>query len=110
MTDPVVLVDNPAPHVRRVTLNRPEKRNALNHALRGELIRALEAGDADPEVRVQIVRGAGKCFSAGYELGSVADGLRLEAELQATLIGKPNQLEAVRANLEKREPRFRDPG
>jgi hypothetical protein len=42
-------------------------------------------------------------------LGSVADGLRLEAELQGSLVGKPNQLEAVRANLEKREPKFRDP-
>ena len=71
----VVLVDDPAPHVRRVTLNRPEKRNALNHALRGELLDALEAGDRDPEVRVQIVRGAGKCFSAGYELGGGNEGL-----------------------------------
>ena len=42
-------------------------------------------------------------------LGSVADGLRLEAELQGTLVGRPNQMEAVKANLEKREPRFRDP-
>ena len=33
----VVLIDEPAPHVRRITLNRPEKRNALNHALRGDV-------------------------------------------------------------------------
>ena len=71
----VILVDEPAPRVRRVTLNRPEKRNALNHALRGEVLQALEAGDRDPEVRVQIVRGAGKCFSAGYELGDGNVGL-----------------------------------
>jgi len=31
----VVLIDDPAPQVRRITLNRPAKRNALNHALRG---------------------------------------------------------------------------
>jgi enoyl-CoA hydratase len=73
----VILVDEPAPQLRRITLNRPEKRNALNHALRGELIRALEAGDADPEVRVQIVRGAGTCFSAGYELGGGNEGQEL---------------------------------
>lgn len=73
----VILVDEPAPHVRRITLNRPEKRNALNHALRGELLHALQQGDADPEVRVQIVRGAGKCFSAGYELGGGNEGLEL---------------------------------
>lgn len=73
----VVVVDEPAPHVRRVTMNRPEKRNALNHALRGELLAALYEGDADPEVRVQIVRGAGPAFSAGYELGSGNEGLDL---------------------------------
>jgi enoyl-CoA hydratase len=73
----VILVDEPAPQVRRITMNRPEKRNALNHALRGEVLHALERGDADPEVRVQIVRGAGKCFSAGYELGGGNEGQEL---------------------------------
>ena len=77
MTDPVVLIDNPAPHVRRVTLNRPEKRNALNHALRGGILDALVEGDGDPEVHVQIVRGAGSCFSAGYELGGGNEGQEL---------------------------------
>lgn len=65
----VLLVDEPRPMVRRMTLNRPDKRNALNHQLRGELMHALQAADADPEVRVMIVRGAGSCFSAGYDLG-----------------------------------------
>src|SRR5262249_14239736 len=69
MTDDVVLIDEPAPYVRRITLNRPEKRNALNHALRGGITQALRTHDADPDVRVQIVRGAGPSFSAGYELG-----------------------------------------
>ena len=73
----VVLIDDPMPHVRRVTLNRPEKRNALNHALRGGILNALREADADPEVRVMIVRGAGKCFSAGYELGRGNDGLEM---------------------------------
>ena len=73
----VILVDAPAPQLRRITLNRPEKRNALNHALRGEVLHALQEGDADPEVRVQIVRGAGKCFSAGYELGGGNEGQEL---------------------------------
>ncbi|MFM8304259.1 MAG: enoyl-CoA hydratase-related protein [Actinomycetota bacterium] len=71
----VVLIDDPAPGVRRITMNRPEKRNALNHALRGDVLAALYEGDADPEVRVQIVRGAGPSFSAGYELGGGNDGL-----------------------------------
>ncbi|HVN01822.1 MAG TPA: enoyl-CoA hydratase-related protein [Caulobacteraceae bacterium] len=66
--EPILLTDNPAPHVRRVTLNRPAKRNALSNALRGEIFKALEAGDADPDVRVMILRGAGTCFSSGYDL------------------------------------------
>jgi enoyl-CoA hydratase/carnithine racemase len=73
----VVLIDDPAPHVRRVTLNRPEKRNALNHALRGGIVSALREADADPDVRVMIVRGAGPCFSAGYELGGGNEGQEL---------------------------------
>jgi enoyl-CoA hydratase/carnithine racemase len=42
-------------------------------------------------------------------LVSLAEGMALEERLQASLIGRPNQVESVRANLEKREPRFRDP-
>jgi enoyl-CoA hydratase len=71
----LVLVDEPAPRVRRITLNRPDKRNALNHTLRGELMHALQAADADPDVRVSIVRGAGPSFSAGYDLGGGNEGL-----------------------------------
>ena len=37
----LVLIHDPAPGVRRITLNRPEKRNALNHPLRGQLLQAL---------------------------------------------------------------------
>jgi len=74
MSSDVVLVDDPAPGVRRVTLNRPEKRNALNHALRGGILRALQEADADRDVRAMIVRGAGPCFSAGYDLGGGNEG------------------------------------
>src|ERR1044071_1759996 len=67
----ILLADDPAPHVRRLTLNRPEKRNALSNQLRGELFAALEAADADKEVRVIILRGAGPCFSSGYDLAGL---------------------------------------
>lgn len=65
-----ISVDDPRPHVRRITLNRPEKRNALSNALRGELYHAIEQADIAEDVRVVILRGAGKCFSAGYDLGA----------------------------------------
>jgi len=68
LADALVLVDDPAPSVRRLTLNRPNKRNALSNGLRTELFAALRAADADTSVRVVIIRGAGACFSAGYDL------------------------------------------
>ncbi len=74
MTDSLVLLDDPAPGVRRITLNRPEKRNALNHPLRGQLLAALHAADDDDAVRVTIIRGAGTSFSAGYDLGGGNEG------------------------------------
>jgi enoyl-CoA hydratase len=73
----LVLIDEPAPHVRRITMNRPEKRNALFHPLRGAILDALRAGDQDPNVRVMIIRGAGPSFSAGYELGGGNEGHEL---------------------------------
>lgn len=64
----LLLADDPAPFVRRLTLNRPDKRNTLSNELRGALFSALEAADKDETVRVIIIRGAGSCFSAGYDL------------------------------------------
>jgi enoyl-CoA hydratase len=65
-----ILVDDPAPRVRRITLNRPDKRNAISNALRGELLAALREADEDAGVSVSILRGAGPCFSSGYDLKS----------------------------------------
>jgi len=73
----VVRIDDPAPGVRRITLDRPEKRNALNHDLRGQLLHALRSGDEDADVRVMIIRGAGSCFSAGYDLGGGSEDVEL---------------------------------
>ncbi len=64
----LVLSETPVPHVRRLTLNRPTKRNALSHALRTQLFEQLREADADPAINVIIVRGAGPSFSAGYDL------------------------------------------
>lgn len=65
-----LLIDKPADFVRRITLNRPQKRNAIDNTLRRELFSALQLFDRDDEVRVTIIRGAGKCFSSGYDLAS----------------------------------------
>ena len=66
----LVLIDDPRPAVRRLTLNRPDKRNALSNELRDALFAGLRAADADADIRVTVVRGAGGCFSSGYDLAS----------------------------------------
>ena len=58
----------------RMTLDRPERRNALSLALMEEAIRALEELAADPAVRVIVVEGAGDtAFSAGHDLSEMID-------------------------------------
>src|SRR2546421_10852078 len=73
----LLLVDDPRPHVRRLTLSRPDKRNALSNDLRAEIFAALEEADRDDTVRVTILRGAGSCFSAGYDLSPQGAGQKL---------------------------------
>ena len=57
----------------RITLNRPEKLNALSLKLQSELNEALWEADNDTGVHCVILRGAGRAFSAGYDLTG-ADG------------------------------------
>ena len=52
----------------RITLNRPEKLNALSRKLQSELARALRDADEDNRVHCVILKGAGRAFSAGYDL------------------------------------------
>lgn len=54
--------------VERITLNRPEKRNAMSPLLQDELIDAVQAAERDKEVRSIIIRGAGPSFCAGYDI------------------------------------------
>jgi methylglutaconyl-CoA hydratase len=68
MTD--VLVENIG-SVRTLTLNRPEKRNALNDALVRALREALVTADADENLRAIVIRGAGKDFCSGADLESL---------------------------------------
>ena len=52
----------------RITLNRPEKLNAISWQMQQELRDALWAADRDPHVHVAVIRGAGRAFSAGYDI------------------------------------------
>lgn len=55
------------PPLATITLNRPDKRNALSHALRVELAAAVKELDADDTVSVAILTGAGPVFCAGFD-------------------------------------------
>src|SRR5262245_19784812 len=59
--------------VLHITLNRPEKRNALNAALCRELVEALEAADTDETVAAIVLTAAGSAFCAGMDLAESMD-------------------------------------
>ena len=63
-----------------LTLNRPDKRNALNHGMIDELHAELERADLDAAVRIVIVRGAGPDFCAGADLAELLDSAKLSLE------------------------------
>ena len=67
MTDEIIIsVDQ---HIATVTLNRPEAMNALSGALRSQLTQAVDTLEADADIRVMILTGAGeRAFSAGLDL------------------------------------------
>jgi len=94
-----LLIDDRGP-VRRITLNRPEKLNALNRATLSELTDAFTAAGADEGVRVVVLTGAGpKAFVAGADISEMSaltpvqarDFSRLGQRLMVTIerLGKP---------------------
>lgn len=56
-----------------LTLNRPQKRNALNAAVMDDIARILKEMDEDPSLRVGVVLGAGKTFAAGVDISQMKD-------------------------------------
>ena len=63
-----ILYETVEDKIRRITLNRPEKLNALSPALLAELDRAFDEFEKDTDASVLVIRGAGRAFCAGYDL------------------------------------------
>src|SRR3954467_7516917 len=64
-----VLVDGPAPHVLRIRISHPAKRNALDHEILDTLCEAVSSAEA----RCVLITGDGEMFSAGYDIGNFND-------------------------------------
>ena len=88
MTTPGVLLVENRGAVRLLTMNRPEKRNALNTELTRALLDALRAADADSAVGCVVLTGAGQGFCAGADLGEfkgLKDPAAAEARAELTM-------------------------
>jgi len=73
MTESVILVERTG-ELALVTLNRPQAMNALSRELRAAIAETFEALEADPNIRVAILTGAGKAFCAGLDLKELGQG------------------------------------
>jgi enoyl-CoA hydratase len=71
-----ILFEKREPGILWVTLNRPEVLNAADSRMHTELVQLWGTIDADPEVRVAVVTGAGRAFSAGGDLKLVEEAYR----------------------------------
>jgi methylglutaconyl-CoA hydratase len=76
---PVVLVEKQSPEISVLSLNRPERRNALTIDLLNELIAAIKVASEEPRARILILRGAGQAFCTGLDLKEAADPTKAHA-------------------------------
>ncbi|HEX5489931.1 MAG TPA: enoyl-CoA hydratase/isomerase family protein [Candidatus Udaeobacter sp.] len=85
---PVILVEKQSPQITVITLNRPERRNALTLELLTEFCVAINVASQQPEQRVLILRGAGAAFCTGLDLKEAADQTKAHAtgEMVATTL------------------------
>ncbi|HEX4696621.1 MAG TPA: enoyl-CoA hydratase/isomerase family protein [Candidatus Udaeobacter sp.] len=75
----VVLIEKQSPQITVLTLNRPERRNALTLELLTQLSAAIKAASDDSQTRVIILRGAGAAFCTGLDLKEAADQTKTHA-------------------------------
>ena len=73
MNRPLIVLERQRPSVVVLSLNRPDRRNALSMAMAEELREAVVTAGKDPATRVMILRGAGPVFCAGLDLREAAD-------------------------------------
>jgi len=80
-----------APRILRVTMSTPGKLNAVGHEMHAQLAGVWREIDADPDVDVVVVRGAGEGFSSGGDLDLVSD-MADDFEVRARVLGEARDL------------------
>jgi enoyl-CoA hydratase/carnithine racemase len=91
-----ILLEERADGVLRLTLNRPQARNALSIELMTALIEALGRAAADPEARVVVIAGAGPAFCAGHDLRELREDPKREAYQRVFALCSELMLQIVR--------------
>ena len=72
MTEPVVLIESPAPDVGLIRINRPDARNALNMEVRRSIVKALADMTENADIRAIVLAGSPKTFAAGADIKEMA--------------------------------------
>ena len=67
--------DRANPRIARITLNRPERLNAIDERMPGEIRRAVALANDDDDIHVIVLAGAGRAFCAGYDLQAFGEGV-----------------------------------
>lgn len=78
-----IIVDDPEDGVRRITLNRPDKRNALNSQVLAEIAGVLDEAGSEDKVRAVVMTGGEKVFAAGADLKQMAEMDAIDVHLDA---------------------------
>jgi methylglutaconyl-CoA hydratase len=94
---PVVLTEKHSPQITILTLNRPERRNALSIQLLTELIASIKLASDEPKERIIVLRGAGAAFCTGLDLKEAQNQTKAHAtaDLVAHVLGALSEVRPV---------------
>jgi len=82
-----ILTETAAPGVIQITMNRPERRNALDRASYQGLIDAIRSAEAAPEIRAMVLTGAAGCFTSGNDIKDFAAATDTGARIAIDFLG-----------------------
>lgn len=97
--DEVLYEKDPATHIARVTLNRPEKLNAMTLEMYDRIVECFDDAAEDDAIKVVILRGAGGNFTSGIDMGAVYDWYRSPGKVSGNGAGEKQRRPSQRRRL-----------